>query len=356
MNNGLTAPFVLSFAANASGDIFAGTYFGNGVFRSTDDGDSWNEKNNGLIATEVRTIAAQGPIPRIHSPNINAADFIFAGTYGRGMFRSTDSGQNWDQIRNGLLRFMKALSLSASSAHKVSSYENVTIRATNPSGHIFAGTYFGGSVFRSTDNGDSWTPVKNGLDCGNIWSLVIIPVGTMFVGTAGCGTGVYHSTDNGDSWTLANIGLTSTDVAALAVNGSNYHVFAGTHSIMGKGGGMFRSTDNGDTWTGQNGGFTARDVNSVVINPIGHIFAGAAGGVFRSMNDADQWSDVSSVLLPPGENVWAVATGGIASEGFAHAGTAGGGVFRKRSIHCRGAGYFETEASPDASPAASRVC
>lgn len=101
--------------------------------------------------------------------------------------------------------------------------------------------------------------------------------------------------------------------------GSNYHVFAGTHSIMGKGGGMFRSTDNGDTWTEQNGGFTALDVHSVVINPIGHIFAGAAGGVFRSMNDADQWSDVSSGLLPPGGNVWAVATGGIASGGFAYA-------------------------------------
>jgi photosystem II stability/assembly factor-like uncharacterized protein len=66
---------------------------------------------------------------------------------------------------------------------------------------------------------------------------------------------------------------------------------------------MFRSTDNGDTWTEQNGGFTALDVNSVVINPIGHIFAGAAGGVFRSTNDADQWSDVSSGLLPLGGNV-----------------------------------------------------
>ena len=51
---------------------------------------------------------------------------------------------------------------------------------------------------------------------------------------------------------------------------------------------MFGSTDNGDTWTEQNGGFTAFDVNSVVINPIGHIFAGAAGGLLRSMNDAGQ--------------------------------------------------------------------
>ena len=105
-------------------------------------------------------------------------------------------------------------------------------------------------------------------------------------------------------------------------------IFAGTHFIMGKGGGMFRSTDKGDTWMEQNAGFTALDVNSVVINPLGHTFAGATVGVFRSTNDADQWSDVSSGLLPPGGNVWAVATGAIAFGGFAYAGTVGGGVFR----------------------------
>jgi len=45
---------------------------------------------------------------------------------------------------------------------------------------------------------------------------------------------------------------------------------------------MFRSTDDGESWTEQNIGFSALDVNTVVVNPIGHVFAGAAGGVFRS--------------------------------------------------------------------------
>jgi photosystem II stability/assembly factor-like uncharacterized protein len=154
---------------------------------------------------------------------------------------------------------------------------------------------------------------------------VINSNGEIFAGTAGCGDGIYRSTDNGDSWTLANTGLTSTDVATLAVNDSNGHIFAGTHSVMGQGGGMFRSTDNGDTWTEQNSHFTALDVNSVAINFLGHIFAGADGGVFRSKNDGDHWTDVSSGLVPPNGNVWAVA---IDTEGFAYAGTAGGGVFR----------------------------
>jgi len=135
---------------------------------------------------------------------------------------------------------------------------------------------------------------------------------------------VYRSTDNGESWTLVNTGLTSTDVAALAVS-PNFHIFAGTRSVMGEGGGMFRSTDNGDTWTEQNSGFTALDVNTVATNDLNHIFAGATGGVFRSRDDGGNWIDISSGLLPPGGNVWALA---IDSEGFALAGTAGGGVFR----------------------------
>jgi photosystem II stability/assembly factor-like uncharacterized protein len=80
---------VLSFATNESGDLFAGTRFGKGVFRSN-DGDGWSEKNNGLIATEVRAIA------------INASNTLFAGTYGIGMFRSADGGQVWEKVNNGL--------------------------------------------------------------------------------------------------------------------------------------------------------------------------------------------------------------------------------------------------------------
>ena len=62
------------------------------------------------------------------------------------------TGQSWVEINHDVIQ------------------TDVRALAINSSGHIFAGTYFGGGVFRSTDNGDSWTPVNNGLACGNIWS------------------------------------------------------------------------------------------------------------------------------------------------------------------------------------------
>jgi len=88
---------------------------------------------------------------------------------------------------------------------------------------------------------------------------------------------------------------------------------------------MFRSTDNGDTWTEQNSGFTALDVNSLALNSAGNIIAAALGGAFLSTNSAESWSDISTGLIPVRGNVWSVA---IDANGYALAGTAGGGVFR----------------------------
>ena len=188
-----------------------------------------------------------------------------------------------------------------------------------------------------------------GVETSGLWRS--IQPGEIFAGTAGCGDGVYRSTDNGDSWTLANTGLTSTDIAGLGIN-SNGHIFAATRSIMGEGGGMFRSTDDGDSWTEQNSGFMAVDANAVTFNSVGNVFGAAAGGVFLSTNDGASWTDISSGLIPAGGNVGALA---MDSGNYAYAGTAGAGVFRSVRSTTHGAGDSETKASANAGTAALRA-
>jgi hypothetical protein len=116
---------------------------------------------------------------------------------------------------------------------------------------------------------------------------------------------------------------------------------------------MFRSTDDGDTWTQQNGGCTALDVNSVVDQPDRSHFCGR-GRRGVPINEWTPTNGVTSVAdyCPPGGNVWAVATGGIASGGFAYAGTAGGRSISAASDPLPRCGSLETEASPNPSTAA----
>ncbi len=228
---------------------------------------------------------------------INPSGHIFAGTANPGaIFRSTDNGGSWTEV-----------------------YSTAPGRslAINSSEHIFAGTDEG--VFRSTDNGESWTPINTGLTHLFISRLVITSSDDILAGTAAFDNAfghVFRSTDNGESWAEIYAGL---PVRSLAINSSE-HIFAG----VGTGdGGVLRSTDNGKTWTQINTGLTHLFVSSLAVNSNGYIFAGTfPGSLFRSTDNGDSWTQV---LGSAGADVPSLA---INSSAYVFAGTFSAGVFR----------------------------
>ena len=284
---------VTSFGSNSAGHIFAGSN-GGGVFRSTDGGGSWPQVNTGLANTNVRTLA------------INSAGQIFAGTPS-GVFRSMDNGDTWQEINQNLIAF------------------NVSALVIKKNGHIFAGTNVFLSpvrgVLRSTDRGNTWTEVNNGLANRFVSSLALNSNEHIFAGTFG---GVFRSMDNGDSWTaLTTTGLTDRFILSLVVNASG-DIFAGTN-----GNGIFRLLSGSASWDSVNIGLTNRVVRSFAINSSnGYIFAGTAAGVFRSTNNGDAWTTGLT-----DQNVYALA---INANGDIFAGTrklsgfseSGGAIFR----------------------------
>jgi photosystem II stability/assembly factor-like uncharacterized protein len=102
---------------------------GGGMFRSTDNGDTWTEQNSGFTALDVNTVT------------INSMGDIFAGAAG-GVFRSRDDGDNWSDISGGLLP----------------PGGNVWAVAIDSEEFAFAGTA-GGGVFRSVQPTVRSTPI-----------------------------------------------------------------------------------------------------------------------------------------------------------------------------------------------------
>ncbi len=100
---------VYSLAVSGT-NIFAGTYDG-GVYRSTDNGTTWNAINNGLKNTMVKALAVSGTN-------------LFAGTDDGGVFLSTDNGTNWAPVNSGL-----------------TSTQIVSLEISD--GYLFAGTHNG---------------------------------------------------------------------------------------------------------------------------------------------------------------------------------------------------------------------
>lgn len=291
--NGLDTTNIYSLAINSSGDIFAGTK-SRGLFRSTDNGNSWTNlgfpnawvHGNGIAispADEIllaldNTDATGGVLRSTNNGTswetlgltfnaeiaiaLNASGHIFAGTAAQGVYRSTDNGLNFVQINQGL----------------GTTGLNPTSFTINTSGDIFVGTVSGG-VFRSTDNGNNWVQINNGITNIQILSLAN-KNGYIFAGTSG--GGAFRSTDNGANWVQINQGLAGEGlyIWSLAINSSG-DIFAGTAD------GVFRSTDNGANWVQINQGLTSTGVLSLAINSNGVIFAGTLDGVFQSIISAN---------------------------------------------------------------------
>jgi photosystem II stability/assembly factor-like uncharacterized protein len=83
--------------------------------------------------------------------------------------------------------------------------------------NVFAGTWARG-VYLSSDSGSTWTPVNSGMTNTMVNALVVS--GTNLLAGAD-GKGFFLSTNNGASWTQDNSGMTDTNVYSLAVSGTN---------------------------------------------------------------------------------------------------------------------------------------
>ena len=182
--------------------------------------------------------------------------------------------------------------------------------------NLFAGT--NGSVFLSTNNGESWSIVNSGLPNSEVSAICTSPAlggsgdTVLFVGTRNAG--VFRSTDGGVNWVAANNGLphsfwSSSLYAPITFLFTNINA-AGVPNLFVAyfeflpgddfNGALYRSTNNGESWAPT--GLDNHCVNAVVGHN-GHLFAGCEDpgycpndGVFRSTDDGTNWIEVDSGL------------------------------------------------------------
>jgi uncharacterized protein (TIGR03437 family) len=211
--------------------IYAGGMIGSPFFKSTDGGQTWSVRRFGTTAVYVITVAVD-PL----SPNI-----VYAGTQNEGVFKSTDHGDTWKPAGTGLsgaVTFLtpdpsKSGRLFASTATAVYLCEDggqtwtnvlnvpawtVTIDPNFPL-TVYAAARTQG-VFRSSDGGHTWQSINNGianLSMGRSAPVIIDPTNrqTLYVGSEG--GGMFKSLDGGDHWFAVNSGLTDLTVDGLAM-------------------------------------------------------------------------------------------------------------------------------------------
>ncbi|HEY9188962.1 MAG TPA: choice-of-anchor D domain-containing protein [Ignavibacteria bacterium] len=301
---------VWSIAISTSNVIWAGT--NSGLFMSTNNGDTWIAKNNGLTSDLIGVGGQTGGTPLlIRAIAIkNSNGFLFAGT-DYGLFRSTDNGDNWVKVKSDLK--VRAILVTPSGGIYIG-IEPIT------AGDTEAGVYF------SNDNGITWVKKNEGLYNLFVKSLAITSGGILLAGTSG--SGVFRSTDNGDNWLIAP---NNADVSVEAITiSSDGTIYAATNQPIRKG--VLKSTDNGNTWVQVNNGLDDLQVNAIIFNPsTNHIFNGTFNlGVFRTTDAGSNWYKINNGLPPISNGQNAVRVLSVNSSGIMFAGTLGSGVYRSK--------------------------
>lgn len=273
-----------------TGDRDGGNAPGYGVWYSTNGGQTWQPRKNGMGNRTVSEIL-------MHPTN---SSILIAATTGSGtnngrIYRSVNGGANWTQVYTGSEIF-----------------KDLAFKPGDPN-VIYAGS---NDFYRSVDNGQSWAQVTNGVPSGGTRIALAVSadqpaVVYLLVGDNTGFNGLYRSSNNGVSFSTQS---TSPNLCGYAINGGSGnqawydlvavadpadadHLYTGAINV-------WESFDAGQTWSivthwegvGANPAIHADDHSLDYSLHTGDLFLGHDGGIHYSANAGGTWADISDGL------------------------------------------------------------
>ncbi len=234
-------------------------YFGacaGGVWKTSDGGQYWENISDGFFNTAaVGAIAVAASDPNVIYVGTGETTIRGDVSHGDGVYRSTDAGKTWQHMGLSDTRHIAKIRIHP---------QNPDLVYVAALGHAFGPNQERG-IFRSSDGGQTWEQVLyRSADAGaidlamdvrnprvlyaamwevrrNFWSL----------SSGGPGSGLFKSSDGGSTWTELsdNPGLPKGLKGKIGVAVSPVKPDRVWALVEAEEGGLFRSDDGGATWT-----------------------------------------------------------------------------------------------------------
>ena len=331
-NTGFVGSEVVDLVTALDGTMYATTY-NLGIFKSTDGGKNWVFASFGIKNWYGMQLAT-------HPED---ADTLFTTTNG-GVYKSTNAGKSWELIGGSDL-------CDDEDAGGNCHYHGIVVEKEAPF-KVLVGS--GGDQYAkegvgltgSEDNGESWRNSDDGFVRDvHVSKLIIDPNNnnvfyattqgeTEYTDKVGDGAGVFKSTDRGNNWTQINNGLNSLETNVLAVDPNDSDVlYLGTDDD-----GIYKSINGGENWKKliPTASFGVGDIivdpqnsNNVYMGTVDYFrlseSRGVLGdfGVYKSTDGGTTWEEFNSGL-----NHLGVFSLELSEENrILYAGTRAGGVY-----------------------------
>jgi photosystem II stability/assembly factor-like uncharacterized protein len=287
--------FSIAIAPSNKNILYAGLG-GTGVIKSTDAGNTWTGTATGPASITKKVL--------IHPAN---ADLVFASS-GSGIYRSADGGDSWTQVHD-------------------KSKEDIEFKPGNPD--IMYASGFGdlptniSPVWRSSDNGITWTPVDaaHGMQIDGRTQIAITPANPNIVYALQASgerfSRLYRSTNSGNTFAVVETGdpaaghnYFSYDIAANDSSGIAHHAMAicghptNEHDVHLASVNIWNTSDGGKNfnintyWHYPDNaplGYVHADVH--YLEYVGKtLYTTTDGGIFKSRDNGITWTDLSAGL------------------------------------------------------------
>lgn len=340
---------VRALAFNKKGELFAGliTLFsdvGDALWRSSDYGKTWAPQRLREYGNWYGSPSGFIPNKEVWDIAINDSNWIFIGNFPYGLFRSKDNGESWEWLSNRDHGFPDnegnwSLSIAINDSgwlYFTTSSDGIFISRNNGDrwgrtigipGFWYEGKYhydgtkspvfthdrtfvyvgktpafsdIGKDGIYISDNGFIWGRSSNRGITMFTGELTVTPNKRYIFASGKKGdtlippyyypifNNIYRSSDDGDSWQIVK--RDSVDAWALETN-SLGHIFVcggGSYDLTS---GLYRSIDNGDSWHLL--GLYGESVQSITFDDSGYAFVGTWNAVYRSV-----YPLVTSVIKP----------------------------------------------------------
>jgi photosystem II stability/assembly factor-like uncharacterized protein len=265
---------------------------GNGVYKSTDAGKTW--QHLGLDETkQIPSIIVDPTDPNLVM--IAAQGNVHAKTDVRGVYRSTDGGKTWTKTlyvddETGIQKLARAFDrpkvILATTVHHYNAPGIPSVSTPRPTG--------GSALYKSTDEGLTWTKLSGGglPEISGRTSVAIAQNTNAQRMYLIQNSGLYRSDDGGTTWRQMDA---SDHRIANGQGGYNCGVYVDPQNpdiVYTVSTSSYKSTDGGNTFTGFKGAPGGDDPQQMWIDPTNgqRMFFGEDQGATISLDGGNTWS------------------------------------------------------------------
>lgn len=203
---------------------------------------------------------------------------------GNAVYRTVDSGASWKPV------------LTIDSAFST----HFAVDPTNSNRVVVGGTSYAGTLYSSTDGGQTFTPLS-GTTTDGLGTVAFSPDGALLYGGSASHGFVYVSSDQGATWSGLSTGLPgagANGVMDIEVDPSNHNTLYATINVNFSNGqgGVYRSDNGGQSWSATS--LTGVNVHRVAPDPThpGRLLAASNSGLWLSTDRGDHWAITNSPL------------------------------------------------------------